>query len=126
MGIVTGIASVATGIAGAVVSGGAIAPALMGGAGAIMNSHTTVQHSGGFSGNAGAMGGKKPYLIIVRPQTKVAQDYPYLQGYPTNTTVKIGDCSGYVRVRSLHLDTVAATDAEKVEIETILRNGFTI
>lgn len=126
MGIVTGIASVATGIAGAVASGGAIAPALMGGAGALMNSHTTVQHSGGFSGNAGAMGGKKPYLIIIRPQTKVAQDYPYLQGYPTNTTVKIGDCSGYVRVRSLHLDTVAATDAEKVEIETILKNGFTI
>lgn len=126
MGIVTGIASVATGIVGAVASGGAIAPALMGGAGALMNSHTTVQHSGGFSGNAGAMGGKKPYLIIIRPQTKVAQDYPYLQGYPTNTTVKIGDCSGYVRVRSLHLDTVAATDAEKVEIETILKSGFTI
>lgn len=126
MGIVTGIASVATGIAGAVASGGAIAPALMGGAGALMNSHTTVQHSGGFSGNAGAMGGKKPYLIIIRPQTKVAQEYPYLQGYPTNTTVKIGDCSGYVRVRSLHLDTVAATDAEKVEIETILKSGFTI
>lgn len=126
MGIVTGIASVATGIAGAVASGGAIAPALMGGAGALMNTHTTVQHSGGFSGNAGAMGGKKPYLIIIRPQTKVAQDYPYLQGYPTNTTVKIGDCSGYVRVRSLHLDTVAATDAEKVEIETILKSGFTI
>jgi hypothetical protein len=126
MGIVTGIASVAAGIAGAVATGGAILPAVGGAAGALMNSHTTVQHSGGFSGNAGAMGGKTPYLIVIRPQTKVAANFPELQGYPTNTTVRLSDCSGFVRVKSVRVDTVPATGGEREQIETILKAGVII
>lgn len=123
MGIVAGIASIAGGIAATVASGGAAAPALLGAAGGAMSMHTQVQHSGSFSGNAGAMGGKVPYLIISRPITAMYGYEEYIEGYPANSYVSVGDCSGYVKARNVDLVGVTATDTELSEIESLLLNG---
>lgn len=123
MGIVAGIASIAGGIAATVASGGAAAPALLGAAGGAMSMHTQVQHSGSFSGNAGAMGGKAPYLIISRPITAMYGYEEYIEGYPANSYVSVGDCSGYVKARNVDLVGVTATDTELSEIESLLLNG---
>jgi hypothetical protein len=85
-----------------------------------------VQHSGGFSGNSGAMGGKTPYLIIERPQTKVAQLFPSLSGYPTNKSGKLSDFEGQVVVSDVHVENMSATDTELSMIEDLLKEGVLI
>lgn len=126
MGIVSSIISVAGGVAATVASGGAAAPLALGAAGGLLNAHTNVQHSGGFSGNAGAMGGKIPYLIITRPQTKVALNAETMQGYSTNSYTTIGECSGYIKADSVHVINVNATDEEMTEINNLILSGIII
>ena len=118
-----GILSIAGGVVGTIASGGALAPALLGGAVGATALHTDVQKSGGFSGPAGAMGGKKPYLIISRPQTAMPGNILDYKGLPTSRTVTIGSCSGLIKVDSCHLTGVSATSSELAEIETLLKQG---
>lgn len=127
MGIVASIASIAGGVAGTIASGGAMAPMLLGSASSALGSaRTKVEHSGGFSGNAGAMGIKKPYLIISRPQAALAKNYQYYIGDPSNTTTTLGSCTGYVQVKECHLENVPATQQELNNIEQILKGGVLI
>ena len=126
MGIVSSIISVAGGVAATVASGGAVAPLALGAAGGLLNAHTNVQHSGGFSGNAGAMGCKIPYLIINRPQTKVAMNAETMQGYSSNSYTTIGECSGYIKADSVHVINVNATDEEMTEINNLILSGIII
>ena len=126
MGIVTSIASIAGGIAGTIASGGAALPMLASAAGSALNARAKVEHSGGFSGNAGAMGGKIPYLIISRPQVTLANNFQKYIGYPANYTTKLSTCSGYVKVLECHIEHVNATNSELTEIESLLKEGVII
>ena len=126
MGIVTSIASIAGGIAGTIASGGAALPMLASAAGSALNARAKVEHSGGFSGNAGAMGGKIPYLIISRPQIALANNFQKYIGFPANYTTKLSNCSGYVKVLECHIENVNATNTELTEIESLLKEGVLI
>lgn len=126
MGIVASLASIAGGVVGTVASGGALAPVAMGAVSGIMNAHTRVSHSGGFSGAPGAMGVKKPYLIITRPQTFVASTFPHFDGYPTNVPVLLSSCSGFVQCSGVHLENIPATETELTQIENLLKTGVLI
>ena len=126
MGIVTSIASIAGGIAGTIASGGAALPMLASAAGSALNARAKVEHSGGFSGNAGAMGGKIPYLIISRPQVALANNFQKFIGYPANYTTKLSNCSGFVKVLECHVENVNATNTELTEIESLLKEGVLI
>lgn len=118
-GGMVGIATAGTGI-GAVAGVGAVASGLA------SAGHSNNARAGSFSGNAGAMGIKKPYLIIERPQTKIAETYETLQGYPTNYSVRLSDCSGNVVVSYLHVHGINATDTELDMITTILQDGVIV
>lgn len=126
MGIIASMASIAGGVVGTVISGGALAPVAMGAVSGVLNAHTRVQHSGGFSGNAGAMGVKKPYLIITRPQTCLANEFPKFNGYPANKTTTLSTCTGFVKCESCHVENIPATEAELTEIEALLTTGILI
>jgi hypothetical protein len=126
MGIVSSIISVAGGVAATVASGGAAAPLALGAAGGLLNAHTNVQHSGGFSGNSGAMGGKKPYLIITRPITNVAEYDETMNGYPANSYITVGECSGYVKANNAHVINVPASSEELEEIYNYLVSGIIV
>lgn len=127
MGMVAGVLSIASGIAGTVLSGGALAPALVGGAVGASHLHTDVSKSGGFSGCAGAMGAKKPYLIISRPQTALADNYEHFTGLPANSHVTLSQCSGLTKVKSVYVGAMqSATDEEKDMIEAQLKAGVLI
>lgn len=126
MGIVSGIMSIAGGVAGTIATGGAAMPVLLGAGASIGRMHTDISHSGNFSGNAGAMGIKKPYLIIDRPQTALAKNFPNYIGYPSNTTVKLSSCSGFTKVHEIHLENVPATNNELSDIEMKLKGGVII
>lgn len=125
-GVVAGALSLATGIVGTVASGGAMLPATLGALSGLGRMKTEVQHSGQFSGSAGAMGGKKPYLIISRPQTRVAGSVENYEGKPSNATIRIGDCVGFTRITQAHLMIPNAYNEEINEIENLLKMGVII
>lgn len=127
MGIVASVIGIAGSVAGTIASGGAMLPLALGaGASALNGARTRVEHSGQLTGNAGAMGIKKPYFIIRRPQTKIADNFQNYNGQSNNIFVSLGSCSGYTRVRFLHLENIPATGDELTEIENILKSGVII
>ena len=128
IGIVTSILGVAGGIAGTIATGGAMLPVALGaGASALGGARTNVEHSGNLSGNAGAMGIKKPYLIIKRPQTDFAENFEIFDGRSVNTYSNISTLTGFVRARYVNLENIdGATGEELSEIETLLLNGILI
>lgn len=85
-----------------------------------------VQRSGSFSGNAGAMGIKKPYLIITRPQTNMALQYEMYDGRGANYTRRVGECTGYIKCKEVHLNVPGAYKSELDEIEQLLKEGILI
>lgn len=124
--MITGLASMAVSVGAGVATGNPIAVAGGVVAGA-MGSRLDVSHSGSIGANAGAMGIRKPYLIITRKKAYNAVAYNEFYGYPANKTVTLGSCKGYTRVKSVHIDSICiATDNEKLEIETLLKQGVII
>lgn len=118
MGVVSGVLSAVGGIASAFMTGGATLPMAAGAiAGGVSQAKTQVQHSGNFSGSAGAMGIKKPYLIIERPQTMIADGFANYQGKGANVRRTVGQMSGYFKFSNVHTESI--TGAAESEIEAI-------
>ena len=124
--VISGLASMAIGVGAGIASGNPIAVA--GGAMAgVMSSHLDVAHSGAIGANAGAMGPRKPHVIVTRKSAYDAGGYGQFYGFPANKTITLGSCYGYTRVKSVHIDTIGiATEAEKIEIESLLKQGVII
>lgn len=114
MGMITG----ALGAVGSLARGNIIGTGL-----SVAGMHTNIEHSGGFSGNAGAMGIKKPYLIISRPQSAMNDGFPSIQGYPSNYFVRLGNCSGFTQILECHIENISATDKELDKIKDLLKEG---
>lgn len=128
-GLVNGLLGVAGGVAGIALAstGVGVAAGASAIAGGLTNAaKTSNARSGGFSGNAGAMGVKIPYLIIERPITKVANTFDVLNGYPTNHDSRLGDCSGNVIVKYVHVEGISATEQELSMIESMLTSGVVV
>lgn len=128
-GLVNGLLGVAGGVAGIALAStgvGVVAGASAIAGGLTNAAKTSNARSGGFSGNAGAMGVKIPYLIIERPITKVANTFDVLNGYPTNHDSRLGDCSGNVIVKYVHVEGINATEQELSMIESILKSGVVV
>lgn len=116
MGVVSGVLGVVGGIASGIMSGGATLPMAAGAiAGGLSGAKTQVQHSGSFAGNAGAMGAKKPYLIIERPQTAVADGYGSYQGKGANRVALISSMTGYFKMADIHTDSIAGAAESEIE-----------
>lgn len=124
-GLLNGLFGIASGV-GSIAMGNIAGGAAMVAGGAVNALHTNMSRSGGFSGNAGAMGIKTPYLIIERPQTQVANTFPNQQGYPTNNSATLGEYTGFVQCRALHTDGIAATHDELAEIRRYLETGVIV
>ena len=84
---------------------------------------SSVQHSGTFGASYGAMGIKKPYIIIRRPVQKQVNQYQLDYGFPAHKRVVIGACTGFLRVREVNVQSTLATDDEKLLIENLLKTG---
>lgn len=92
--------------------------------GAVMNSKTIVQHSGGFSGNSGFMAAvRRPYLIVTRPRIANPENYGKYNGRPSMIYLNLGDCTGFTQVQSIQLTGIDATNPELSEIATLLNSG---
>lgn len=127
MGVVTSAVGLAAGAVATYATGGAALPFLLRhGVGAVSSARTNVQRSGNFSANAGAMGCKKPYFIISRPQSNLANNFNMFVGKPANFTTKIGACTGFVSCTEVHIENCNGTDAELAELENLLKTGIII
>lgn len=122
-----GAVSALLGLAGAgvaVASGGALGVA----AGAVSAAHSLTQEmvhinrSGGLSANAGILAPRKPYLILSRQYSSDANGYAGFYGYPSNKTVYIGNCNGYIKCKDV-IFRGSCTQAEVNEIESLLKSG---
>lgn len=94
--------------------------------GGIASIHTDIERSGGFSGNAGAMGVKKPYVIIKRAVSAQATNYAKQYGYPLNKSAKLATFKGFTRCQSVHVDIPYATREEMDTIHAMLTTGVII
>lgn len=94
--------------------------------GGLASMGANIERSGSFSGNAGAMGVKKPYLIIRRALSAKAYNYSKYEGYPLNKTARLGSFMGFTRCESVHVDIPGATERERNMIESLLRSGIVI
>lgn len=105
---------------------GGVGGAAVGAFGSIMNGsqQADIQRSGNFGANSGAMGVKKPYIVVSRNVGYDANRYSYYHGYPANKTITLGACVGYTKVLDVRIEGISnATDYELAEIETLLKNG---
>lgn len=66
-----------------------------------------------------------PYLLIERPINLTPSNND-LEGLPTYKIVTIGDMKGYLRCRKVFATDMIATEAEKNEIEALLRDGVLV
>lgn len=109
----------------AALTGGALAPVAIEAATSAVAGGTkaSVAMSGSLGSNAGAMGIRKPYLIIKRVESADANGYNEFYGYPTNKRVNLSQLTGYVRVKDINLSGTNATEDEQNEIVALLKEG---
>ena len=125
--IISNVIGVAASVGATIASGGTLAPvAVAGVASGLSNSRFNVSKSGSLGSNAGALGNKIPYLIITRPIQYEASKYNTYYGYPSNNTITLSYCSGFTRVKDVHVEKINATDSEISEIESLLKEGVII
>lgn len=121
--------AVAAGITAA-TGGSTLVPALTGIAGGLstIGNHAQgiknrVVRSGSLGSIYGVMANKKACIYVKRPVAYNANNYQHYYGFPANWTCALRNCSGFTRVKDIHLDTVACTDEERIEIEQLLKKG---
>ena len=126
MGIVSSLVGVTMSVATGIISGGASIPlSIGGGAMSLLNAKTNVKTSGGYGGNTGAMGVKKPYLIIKNTLTSMPDNYNKYIGNAYNDIKNISECVGYCVIENVQL-IGEMTDTEKEEIKNYLESGVII
>lgn len=113
------------GMAAGSVSGivGGLSSAYAGTLSNMLSGKSTVQKSGQFGASHGALGIKKPYIVVTRPKEIAVSNYQELYGYPSHKMVTVGACTGYLRCREVHVISTTATDDEKSMIEQLLKSG---
>lgn len=117
-GSYAGVISAAIGVATSLMTG-----SIPGVVASVASAHADVETTGSFSGAAGAMGGKTPYLIISRPISKLAEGENTFDGYPSGEISLIGNCTGFIKCFDVHLRIDTATDKELDEIRALLLGG---
>lgn len=112
---------------GTVASGGSgIMASVAIGSNMLTSAETHTAHSGSMGGNTGIMGVKKPYIILSRPVQSLPADFGKFRGFPSNITDTLSNLNGFTKVKEIHLENIGATDAEKSEIEQLLKSGVII
>lgn len=96
---------------------------VVGALGSAANAGVSIQRTSNFSGNAGAMSIKKPYLIICRKKAADAYNYNSIYGYPVNSNVKLNTLSGFTKIKDVIVDGIPCTDRERQAIKASLTSG---
>ncbi len=130
--IISTAVQLAAGVGSFVASGGSMIGAAIGaGDGALTAAGSggmkpTVQHSGSVQATNGLLGIQTPYIIFTLPTQSVPENQNEYQGYPSNMTLLLSNCTGYTKCAEVHLVNIPATKPELDEIESLLKRGVMI
>ena len=125
-GMVGGVSSLAAGIGGVMDGAPLLASTGMAvhGAESIGNlGGNSVSRSGSISGNSGIMGDYQPFIVVTRPINDKPATYDSNIGQTYNKSAQLGTLSGFTVIEEAHIEGMTATDAEKKEIERLLKEG---
>ena len=127
LSIVSGIGSVATGVAQGIGGNplGGIGTAASG-VGQILTSKPAYGRSGSLGSAAGYLSYRRPFLVRKSPINTTAKNLAQENGYISNKGQKIGDYSGFTKCAAVILDGITATKSELEEIESLLKEGVII
>ena len=88
------------------------------------NSSANITQSNASGGSVTSLVEDQCFLLITRPQWSAPSDYGKLFGYPSDCSGTIREkFHGFLSVRSIRLESVPGTPAEKAEIEQLMRTG---
>ena len=121
----SGILRAASSLAVGAAAGGVVAAAggLTSAVNVMTSKHSSIERGSDLTPNAGVLGLLMPYIILHRPVQSLPSNFGHFKGYPSNITRTLSGVSGYTEVEYIHLDGISATDAEKEEIYTLLKDG---
>ena len=71
------------------------------------------------------LGELQPFVLISTKEPLEGNVAEY-DGLPSNEIKKVKDCSGYIRYSFISASGCRGTDAEKTEIENLLKSGINI
>lgn len=78
----------------------------------------------GMGMSAGLMNNQRAYIVITTPKESIPRNFASLEGYPSNTYHVLSELKGtYCEVEAISLSIGRATEAEKDEIEKLLKGG---
>lgn len=122
--LIKGAVTATASVAGAVATGGALAPI----AGTMTVASVTsmkpeISHGGGIGSASALFSVRQPYVIIKRPKQVLPKSQNVFSGYPAVYTTTLDTLSGYTEIESIHLENMTCTDNEKSQIEELLQKG---
>ena len=83
----------------------------------------SIQKSGVLGGDSGMLSEFQAFVILTRPVQALPKNYNKLKGNTSMIGGTVGSFSGFLQVDSIDLSGIACTDAEKSEIEALLKEG---
>lgn len=85
-----------------------------------------VNYKGGYELMSSMQLGELTPFILVNTQVPLDSGSVNLDGLPVEEVKRVGDCTGYVKFSFINASGCSGTDAEKTEIENLLKSGINI
>ena len=85
-----------------------------------------VNYKGGYELMTSMQLGELTPFILVNTQVPLDSGSVNLDGLPVEEVKKVGDCTGYIKYSFINASGCSGTDAEKTEIENLLKSGINI
>lgn len=126
--IVRGFVTAASGLIGAVATGGLSAPLTAGGVSAAVSGTVNamkpeIHRGGNLTGDASMLGEKSPYLVYHRPNKPLLKNQERYTGFPSYKSGALSEFSGLTQVIDAHIEGISCTEAERAEILNLLKGG---
>lgn len=87
---------------------------------------TTGQYNGSYELLTSMQLGDLQTYVLISNKEPLEGNVSEYDGYPTNEIIKVGDVTGFVAYDKIFAVGMTATETEKREIETILKNGVLV
>ena len=85
-----------------------------------------VNYKGGYELMTSMQLGELTPFILVNTQVPLDSGGTNLDGLPVEEVKRVGDCTGYIKYSFINASGCSGTDAEKTEIENLLKSGINI
>ena len=85
-----------------------------------------VNYKGGYELMTSMQLGELTPFILVNTQVPLDSGNVNLDGLPVEEVKRVGDCTGYIKYSFISASGCSGTDAEKTEIENLLKSGINI